>query len=72
MERPVLVKENPMKKKTKKQQKNNKKKRELLACQWETQFLFKIMEIRFHPLFVSWEYVASLRNKQLRTFVSFG
>lgn len=65
MKTPVLVKENPMKKK-------RKKKKEPLACQWETLFLFKIMGIRFHPLFVSWEYVASLLNKQLRTFVSFG
>ena len=65
MKTPVLVKENPMKKK-------RKKKKEPLACQWETLSLFKIMEIRFHPLFVSWEYVASLLNKQLRTFVSFG
>ena len=64
MERPVLVKENPTKKK--------KKKKEPLACQWETLFLFKIMEISFQPLFVSWKYVASLLNKQLRTFVSFG
>ena len=64
MKTPVLVKENPMKKK--------RKKKEPLACQWETLSLFKIMEIRFHPLFVSWEYVASLLNKQLRTFVSFG
>ena len=66
MKTPVLVKENPIKKKKK------RKKKEPLACQWETLFLFKIMEIRFHPLFVSWEYVASLLNKQLRTFVSFG
>ena len=64
MKTPVLVKENPMKKK--------RKKKEPLACQWETLGLFKIMAIRIHPLFVSWEYVASLLNKQLRTFVSFG
>ena len=32
----------------------------------------QIMEISFQPLFVSWKYVASLLNKQLRTFVSFG
>ena len=68
MTTPVLVKENPMKKKKKKK----RKKKEPLACLWKTLFLFKIMEIRFHPLFVSWEYVASLLNKQLRTFVSFG
>ena len=65
MQRPVIVKDNPMKKK-------KKKKKEPHACQWETQFLFQIMEISFQPLFASWEYVASLRNKQLHTFVSFG
>lgn len=43
MKTPVLVKENPMKKK-------KEKKKEPLACQWETLFLFKIMENAFPPI----------------------
>ena len=65
MKTPVLVKENPMKKK-------KKKKKRTARLPMGNPVFVQIMEISFQPLFVSWKYVASLLNKQLRTFVSFG